>query len=115
VSADEGAASLEEAGADVIGCNCGSGIAYILPVVVALRANSERPLWVKPNAGLPELEGGRAVYKQTPDEFASHIPTLIEAGANIIGGCCGTGPEHIRRVAALVASRTRAARRRVKQ
>ena len=115
VSADEGAASLEEAGADVIGCNCGSGIAYVLPVVVALRANTERPLWVKPNAGLPELEGGRAVYKQTPDEFAAHIPTLIEAGANIIGGCCGTGPEHIRRVAALVASRTRAARRRVKQ
>ena len=67
------------------------------------------------NAGLPELEGGRAVYKQTPDEFATHVPTLIEAGANIIGGCCGTGPEHIRRVAALLASRTRAARRRVKQ
>ena len=52
---------------------------------------------------------------ERPDEFAAHVPTLIEAGANILGGCCGTGPEHIRRVAALVASRTRAARRRAKQ
>jgi len=111
VPADEGAATLEEAGADIIGCNCGSGIAHILPVVVALRANMDRPLWVKPNAGLPELEEGRAVYRQTPEDFAAHVPTLIEAGANIIGGCCGTGPEHIRRLAALVASRERAARR----
>jgi methionine synthase I (cobalamin-dependent) len=110
VSADEGAASLEEAGADIIGCNCGSGIGHILPVVVALRANMERPLWVKPNAGMPELEGGRAVYKQTPEEFAGYVPTLIEAGANIIGGCCGSGPEHIRRVAKLMAGRTRAGR-----
>ena len=110
-AADECGAVLDDAGADVIGCNCGSGIADVLPAVVALRAASTRPLWVKPNAGLPELHEGRAVYRQTPEEFAAYVPTLIDAGANIIGGCCGTGPEHIRRVAALIAKRRRTARR----
>ncbi|MEW6250584.1 MAG: homocysteine S-methyltransferase family protein [Planctomycetota bacterium] len=101
--AGECATALEDAGADVIGCNCGGGIATILPAVVALRAATTRPLWVKPNAGLPELEEGRAVWRQTPEDFATHVPQLLEAGANIIGGCCGSGPEHIRRVAAVVA------------
>jgi methionine synthase I (cobalamin-dependent) len=101
--AEEAAAALEAAGADIIGCNCGAGIAYVLPVVVALRAATNRPLWVKPNAGMPELEDGKPVYRQTPQEFASFVPKLVEAGANIIGGCCGTGPEHIRKVALVLA------------
>lgn len=96
------AAALEEAGADLIGCNCGAGIGTILPAVVAIRAATRRPLWVKPNAGLPELEEGRAVYRTTPEEYAAHVPTLIDAGANVIGGCCGVGPEHIRRVSEAV-------------
>ncbi len=101
--AGECAAALEDAEADVIGCNCGSGISFVLPAVVALRAATTLPLWVKPNAGLPELEGGRTVWKQTPEEFAAFIPQIVDAGANIVGGCCGSGPEHIRRMAALVA------------
>ncbi len=105
--AEECAAALEEAGADAVGCNCGAGVATILPAVVALRAHTRLPLWVKPNAGLPELEEGRAVYKQTPDEFGKHVPTLLDAGANILGGCCGTGPAHIARIAALVRSHKR--------
>lgn len=105
--AEDCATALTEAGADAVGCNCGTGIATILPAVVALRAHTRLPLWVKPNAGLPELEDGRVVYRQTPDEFGQHVPVLLDAGANIIGGCCGTGPEHIRRVAALVHSRGR--------
>ncbi|MCG3125269.1 MAG: Bifunctional homocysteine S-methyltransferase/5,10-methylenetetrahydrofolate reductase [Phycisphaerae bacterium] len=96
------AAALEEAGAEVIGCNCGAGIGSILPAVVAMRAATRRALWVKPNAGLPELEEGRAVYRTTPEEYAAHVPTLIDAGANVIGGCCGVGPEHIRRVSEVV-------------
>ena len=99
------AAALADAGADVVGCNCGAGIEHVLPTVVALRAASKLPLWVKPNAGMPDLEDGRAVYKQTPEEFAAHVPQLVEAGANIVGGCCGTGPEHIKRVAVLVGKR----------
>ncbi|MBN2446293.1 MAG: homocysteine S-methyltransferase family protein [Phycisphaerae bacterium] len=103
--AGECAAALEDAGADIIGCNCGAGIEHVLPVAVALRAGTSRPLWVKPNAGTPELEDGQAVWKQTPDEFVGHVATLLDAGVNIIGGCCGSGPEHIRKVAALVARR----------
>ena len=99
--AEECAAALEDAGADVIGCNCGSGINHALPAVVALRAATALPLWVKPKAGLPELEDGRAVWKQTPEEFATYLPQILDAGANIVGGCCGSGPEHIQRVAAL--------------
>jgi methionine synthase I (cobalamin-dependent) len=101
--ADECAEALEEAGADAVGTNCGGGIATALPAVVALRGATSLPLWVKPNAGLPELVDGEAVWRQTPEEFAAHIPQLVEAGANIIGGCCGSGPEHIQRVAAWVA------------
>ena len=105
--AEDCAAALEDAGADVVGCNCGDGIGTFLPAVVALRGATGRPLWVKPNAGLPELEDGRAVYKQTPEEFAAFVPQILDAGANIIGGCCGTGPEHIKRVAMLVNRRGR--------
>jgi methionine synthase I (cobalamin-dependent) len=105
--AGECAAALEDAGADVVGCNCGAGICQMLPAVVSLRSATTLPLWVKPNAGLPELEEGRAVWKQTPEEFAAHVPQLLDAGVNIIGGCCGSGPEHIRRLAAVVEKRGR--------
>ncbi len=101
--AGECATALEDAEADVVGCNCGSGINCALPAVVALRAATALPLWVKPNAGMPELEDGRAVWKETPEEFASFVAQIVDAGANIIGGCCGSGPEHIQRVAAVVA------------
>jgi methionine synthase I (cobalamin-dependent) len=103
-AAEDCATALEEAGADAVGCNCGAGVNTILPAVVALRANTTLPLWVKPNAGLPELEDGQVLYRQTPDEFGQHVAALLDAGANIVGGCCGTGPAHIKRVAALVAS-----------
>lgn len=113
-SADRCAEVMEEAGAAVVGCNCGAGIAHVLPAVVALRAHTTRPLWVKPSAGPPDLVEGRTVYRQTAEEFAGHVPTLIEAGAEIIGGCCGTAPEHIRRVAWVVQGREQRARSREK-
>jgi len=105
--AGECAAAVQDAGADAAGCNCGAGIDTVLPAVVALRANCELPLWVKPSAGVPELVEGELVYPVTPEQFDDYVPALLEAGANIIGGCCGVGPEHIRRVAALVAARLR--------
>jgi methionine synthase I (cobalamin-dependent) len=109
--AEDCASALEEAGADAVGCNCGGGIATFLPIVVALRSNSNLPLWVKPNAGLPELVEGQVVYRQTPDEFGHHVLELLDAGANIIGGCCGSSPAHIKRVSALVESHKRKAKR----
>lgn len=97
--AAECAARLTEAGADIVGCNCGAGADEALPAVVALRAATDLPLWVKPNVGMPFLEDGRPVYHQTPEEFLAAMKPLVHAGANIIGGCCGAGPEHVRRLA----------------
>ncbi|MBL8880960.1 MAG: homocysteine S-methyltransferase family protein [Phycisphaerales bacterium] len=105
--AGECAARLTEAGADMVGCNCGAGASEALPAVVAIRAATDRPLWVKPNVGLPLLEEGRPVYRESPEDFLAAMRPLIDAGANIVGGCCGAGPEHIRRLAAWVAAHRR--------
>lgn len=110
--ADVFARAADEAGADAIGANCGGGIATALPAIVALRSNTRRPVWAKPSAGLPDLVDGQAVYPQSPDEFGEHVPELLEAGVTVIGGCCGAGPEHIKRVAALVANFRRKRRQR---
>jgi len=87
--------ALTAAGADVIGANCGQGILGFLPICQRLRAATDRPIWMKPNAGLPQLVDGRAVYAGTPDDFAGQVPALIAAGANFIGGCCGTSPDFV--------------------
>jgi len=98
---EQAAAQLLDAGADAIGSNCGQGIAGMVEVCRRLRAATpaDRPIWIKANAGLPENVGGRTVYRQTAAEFAAYVPQLIEAGASLIGGCCGTTPEFIRAVA----------------
>lgn len=90
------ARELTAAGADVIGANCGAGIERFVPVCRRLRAATDRPIWIKPNAGLPALEGGRVVYHTTPEDFARHAPELASAGASFLGGCCGTNPDFIR-------------------
>ena len=99
VAPEQAARQLTEAGADVIGSNCGNGIEAFLPICQALRAATKLPIWIKANAGQPEYENGRVVYRITPEQFASHVPALIAAGANFIGGCCGTTPDHLRAVA----------------
>jgi methionine synthase I (cobalamin-dependent) len=99
---ERAAAALIAAGADGIGANCGSGAAALLPICERLRATATDlagarfPVWIKPNAGLPDLVGGRAVYRTTPEQFAAEAAALARAGANFIGGCCGTGPAFIR-------------------
>lgn len=93
------ARALTEAGADVIGANCGVGIERYVPVCQRLRAATDRPIWIKANAGLPVLVDGQAVYQTTPESFASHIPGLLAAGASFVGGCCGTSPDFIRAAA----------------
>ena len=92
------AAELTTAGADVIGANCGQGIEGYVAICRRLQAATGRPLWIKANAGLPELAEGRPQYRTTPSEFAAHVPALVEAGADFIGGCCGTTPDFIRAV-----------------
>jgi methionine synthase I (cobalamin-dependent) len=96
---EQAAEKLSAAGADVIGANCGQGIAGMVDVCRRLHAATDRPIWIKANAGLPEMVDGQTVYQQTPAEFAAYVPQLVEAGASFIGGCCGTTPEFIRAVA----------------
>jgi 5-methyltetrahydrofolate--homocysteine methyltransferase len=96
---EQAAEQLTAAGAEAIGANCGQGIAGMVEVCRRLHAATDRPIWIKANAGLPEMVDGKTVYKQTPAEFAAYVPQLIEAGASLIGGCCGTTPEFIRAVA----------------
>lgn len=92
---EQAAAALTEAGADVIGSNCGQGIAGFSAICRRLRSATDRPIWIKSNAGLPEMVDGTTRYNTSPAEFASHVPELIQAGAAFIGGCCGTSPEFI--------------------
>ncbi|MBN2369645.1 MAG: homocysteine S-methyltransferase family protein [Vicinamibacteria bacterium] len=92
---EHAAAALVEAGADAIGANCGRGIAGYIPVCGRLRAATDLPLWLKPNAGLPEVVEGRSVYRMSPGEFAEKTRDLVQAGAVFVGGCCGTTPEFI--------------------
>lgn len=101
---ENAAKALADAGADVLGMNCGVGIGQALTPVRRLREATDYPIWIKPNAGLPELSEGRVVFKESPEEFAGHIPELVRIGVNYVGGCCGTTPDHIR---ALVASLAR--------
>ncbi len=95
VSPEQAVEAQTAAGADIIGCNCGIGIENYLKVAALLRAATDKPIWVKANAGLPEIDGGKVVYRMTPQEYAEKAQGLVDAGANIIGGCCGTSPEFI--------------------
>ncbi len=87
--------AMAEEGADAVGANCGSGPEAFIPVCQRLKAASGLPIWIKPNAGLPTMEAGKAVYSMDPDTFASFLPAIAEAGASFLGGCCGTNPAFI--------------------
>ena len=87
---------LQSLGADAIGINCSTGPEDMIVPVRKMAEYATIPILAKPNAGLPELENGVTVYKTGPDEFAACGKQLVEAGASIIGGCCGTTPAHIK-------------------
>ena len=93
---------LQSIGADVIGVNCSTGPEQMLPVVRKMKEYADVPLLVKPNAGLPELVEGETIYPMSAEEFASFGPAFVEAGAGLLGGCCGTTPEHIAQLAGRV-------------
>ena len=90
---------LQSLGVDAIGVNCSTGPMEMVPLVETMAEYSTVPLIAKPNAGLPELEGKKTVYRMTPEEFAEAGVALVKAGAAIVGGCCGTTKEHIRALA----------------
>jgi 5-methyltetrahydrofolate--homocysteine methyltransferase len=103
VSPAEMALALTDAGAHIIGTNCGNGFERMIDIVKEIRAVSPAvPLLVHANAGLPEVCEGHVRFPESPAYMAGMVPDLIRAGANIIGGCCGTTPAHIREIRAAV-------------
>lgn len=95
VTIEKAAQELEKAGADIVGSNCGHGIELMTKIAREFKTHSRLPLIIQSNAGLPELVDGEPVYNETPDLMAEKALELVSIGVSIIGGCCGTTPEHI--------------------
>lgn len=100
VSPEEMVKVAKAEGADVIGSNCGNGIADMIGIVKVIRSvDAKIPVMIQANAGMPELIDGKTVFRESPELMASFVDDLVKAGTNIIGGCCGTTPEHIKEIA----------------
>jgi 5-methyltetrahydrofolate--homocysteine methyltransferase len=95
VGIPEAVKGLSDAGADLIGSNCGNGIDNMVKIAAAFRQQSSLPLIIQSNAGLPVRNGNTIKFPETPEYMAERIPQLIDSGVRIIGGCCGTNPDHI--------------------
>lgn len=103
VSPEQMAQELAETGVDIIGTNCGNGAEKMIEIIKQIRAvNSKLPILVHANAGLPEMCNGETVFPETPEVMGGFVKELVSAGANIVGGCCGTTPEHIKKMVQLV-------------
>ncbi len=99
VTPEEMVISMKEAGAHIVGSNCGNGIEEMIGIVKAIRAFDKIiPIMIQANAGTPEYIDGKTLYRESPEMMSSFVPELVKAGASIIGGCCGTTPEHIRAI-----------------
>jgi 5-methyltetrahydrofolate--homocysteine methyltransferase len=100
ISPEDMCRELINAGVDILGTNCGNGFDGMIEIATEIRKiNSDIPLMIQANAGMPELIDGKNVYPEKPEEMASKIPVLVDLGVNIIGGCCGTTPAHIAKFA----------------
>ena len=106
-SPGEVARTLLAAGADAVGMNCGRGPDRAVVIIREMRAVTGAPLVAYPNAGLPITRGDRVTYELGPEEMAKDYPALLDAGAGIVGACCGSNPAHIRRIAEVVRARGR--------
>ncbi len=103
VSPQDAALMALDAGADIIGTNCGNGFERMIDIVKQIKSVAKDALiLVHANAGLPTNINGVDVFPETPEQMAALIPAIVDAGANIIGGCCGTTPEHIRAIKSAV-------------
>ena len=96
VSPEQAARELEAAGADAVGANCGIGSAQGVEIAQLMRPATKLPLWIKPNAGLPQLVDGKTIFPESPEEFVKNALRIAKAGVAFVGGCCGTTPAHIR-------------------
>jgi 5-methyltetrahydrofolate--homocysteine methyltransferase len=103
VTPTQAAREMTAAGVSAVGANCGTGIANFAALCREMHDATNLPLWVKANAGIPEMSSVGIHYQVQPPDFAAHVPGLITAGARFIGGCCGTNPSFIRAIAATMA------------
>jgi 5-methyltetrahydrofolate--homocysteine methyltransferase len=103
VSPTEMVQELVSEGVDVIGANCGNGIEGMVEIVKEIRSvNADIPILVHANAGMPIYQDGKTVFPESPEQTAGFVKAIVTAGVNVIGGCCGTTPEHIRQIAQVV-------------
>ena len=96
VTPERAVSELRAAGADVVGANCGNGIDRMIDLAAQMRAADDGPMLIHSNAGIPDMKGGEIIYNEGPEYMAERFERLAEMGINILGGCCGTGPDHIR-------------------
>ncbi len=101
---------LQSLGADAIGCNCSAGPRQMIKLIKLMKPYAKVPLIAKPNAGMPKLVRGKTCFDMSPKEFASFAKQLVSAGVSLLGGCCGTTPEHIKKVKEKVSGLKPAAR-----
>lgn len=99
---EEVCAKLEKAGANVIGSNCGNGTNNMITIAKEFLSNTQLPVIIQSNAGIPIIIDDQVIYQETPEEFADFTKILLELGVSIIGGCCGTTPNHIRAIRQIV-------------
>ena len=104
----EATGSLRDAGADVVGANCGNGSDLMVELAKTIRETYDGPMLIHSNAGIPEIRQGQIVYPETPEYMTERFMKLADEGVNIIGGCCGTTPRHIRRFSDAIHSRNTA-------
>jgi len=90
--------SLIDSGADIVGSNCGNGIENMLILAREIAKHSSVPFMIQANAGKPFIEDGSILYPESAEFFSQFIPELVKLGVSIIGGCCGTTPDHIRAI-----------------
>jgi 5-methyltetrahydrofolate--homocysteine methyltransferase len=102
VTPEQAVIELQKAGADVVGANCGSGIELMVELAGQLRQATGGYLLIHCNAGIPSIKDGEVVYSETPEFMAEGFKKMADMGVRIIGGCCGTGPDHIRALVSAV-------------
>jgi 5-methyltetrahydrofolate--homocysteine methyltransferase len=102
VTVERACRELVEAGADIVGSNCGNGIDAMIEIAREFTAHASVPVIIQSNAGVPENRAGTVVYPESPEFMAERVPRLIDLGVAIVGGCCGTGPDHIRALRAAI-------------
>ena len=102
VTPERAVVELREAGADIVGANCGNGIDRMIDLAAQMRASDDGLMLIQSNAGIPDMKDGQIIYNESPAFMAERFKRLADMGVNILGGCCGTGPDHIRAIRAAV-------------